>query len=130
MLSLDATYRRFYKMKHGFSANLLTSGKLKLPFKQSYINQRAMGYGDHYMDGLEYYVVDGVASVLAKAGLNKKVLHFKIPMPFKWNEIPYVPFISEIEALTGPTKKCLSFLEFYFLKFLHTHQHQIYFFLK
>lgn len=92
MLSLDLSYRRFYKLPHSVSANILLSGKLKLPFRQSYLNQRAMGYGDHYMDGLEYYVIDGVASSLAKAGLNKKVLHFKIPMPFKWKEIPYVPF--------------------------------------
>jgi len=92
MLSLDMSFRKFYKLHHGFSANILMSGKLKLPFKQSYINQRAMGYGDHYMDGLEYYVIDGVASGLAKVGLNRKILHFKIPMPFKWKEVPYVPF--------------------------------------
>lgn len=92
MLSLDATYRKFYKLKHGFSANFVATGKIKLPFRQSYLNQRAMGYGTHYMDGLEYYVIDGVASTLAKAGLNKKIFHIKIPMPFKWNEIPFVPF--------------------------------------
>jgi hypothetical protein len=51
-----------------------------------------MGYGNYYVNGLEYYVIDGVASGLAKFGLNKKILHFKIPFPFRIKEIPYVPF--------------------------------------
>lgn len=92
MLSLDASYRKFYPHSRNFFSSIILMGKLKLPFKQAYINQRALGYGDFYLQGLENYAIDGVAASLAKYTLGKKLVSFKIPVPFKIKALPYVPF--------------------------------------
>jgi hypothetical protein len=63
-----------------------------LPFKQSYINQRALGYSEFYLRGLEYYVIDGVAAAVAKYTLKKKLFAFKIKVPFHIKAIPSIPF--------------------------------------
>jgi len=92
MFAIDFSINKYYKLPRKFSGSIILAGKLKLPFEQPYLNLRNMGYGNYYVNGLEYYVIDGVASGLAKFGLNKKILHFKIPFPFRIKEIPYVPF--------------------------------------
>lgn len=91
-VALHATYRNFLPHGHNWYSSFELSGLLRLPFKQAYINQRAIGYGDYYMRGYEYYVVDAVASALGKYTLKKKILSFDIPMPKKLKVIPKIPF--------------------------------------
>ncbi len=92
MLSVDFTFRKYYPHSHGFFSSLVFMGKLKLPFRQPYLNQRALGYGDFYLSGLENYVVDGVVAGVGKYTISKKLLSFKIPVPFKIKALPYIPF--------------------------------------
>lgn len=54
--------------------NLQSFSTIKLPFEQPYFNQRLLGYGDVFMQGYEYYVIDGVAGGYLKAGITKEVL--------------------------------------------------------
>lgn len=91
-LAASATYRKYLPHGKNWYSAFEASGMLKLPFKQAYINQRALGYGDYYLRGLEYYVIDGVASALARYSLKKKVLAFNIPMPKKLKIIDKIPF--------------------------------------
>lgn len=72
-------------------SSLLLSGKTVLPFKQSYINRRAFGYGDYYLRGLEYYVIDAVASGMAQYTLHRQLVNWKIKNPFRIKSIPYIP---------------------------------------
>ena len=65
---------------------------LKLPFEQPYINQKAIGYANANLRGLEYYVIDGVAFGIFKSTLKKKLFSFSIPMPFTSSLIPSLPF--------------------------------------
>ena len=37
------------------------AGAIKFPFNQPYFNQRLLGYSDFFIQGYEYYVIDGVA---------------------------------------------------------------------
>ncbi len=60
---------------------LRAAGTLKLPFKQSYYNQRLLGYGDFFMQGYEYFVVDGVAAGYLKGTITKQLLGFQINVP-------------------------------------------------
>lgn len=53
------------------------SGTIKLPFRQPFINQRLLGYGD-FMQGYEYYVVDGVAGGFVKATFTRELFNFNI----------------------------------------------------
>jgi hypothetical protein len=92
MLGLDASFNKHLAHPRHFYSSIQVSGKIKLPFEQSYINQRALGYGNFYLRGLEYYVIDGVAASLAKYTLRKKIISFKIPVPFNIKALPYIPF--------------------------------------
>lgn len=62
-----------------FSLNAF--GTIKLPFSQPYFSQRLLGYADIFMQGYEYYVVDGVAGGYLKASLTRKLFNFNIRIP-------------------------------------------------
>ena len=49
---------------------------IMLPFNQPFYNKRLFGYGDIFMRGLEYYVIDGVAGVVGRATLQNQFLQF------------------------------------------------------
>ena len=61
--------------------NLNLYASIRAPFKQPYISQRFLGYGDVFMQGYEYYVVDGVAGGYLKSTLTRELLNFKIRIP-------------------------------------------------
>jgi hypothetical protein len=69
-------------------------GGIKLPFRQSYFNRRFLGYGDAFLQGYEYNVIDGVAGGYVRAALNRKFFDFrvKIPNPKKRKPAEYIPF--------------------------------------
>ncbi|HMU44914.1 MAG TPA: POTRA domain-containing protein [Chitinophagaceae bacterium] len=69
-------------------------GSIKLPLKQPYFNQRFLGYQDVFLQGYEYYVIDGVAGGYLKATLSKEFLNFKVRIPpmKKGREAEYIPF--------------------------------------
>lgn len=91
VLTFAGDFSHFIDHGKQWYTSLETGALLKLPFRQAYINQQAMGYGNFYLRGLENYVIDGVASVLAKYTLKKKILEFNIPVPFKNKIIPNIP---------------------------------------
>ncbi|HEX8314047.1 MAG TPA: POTRA domain-containing protein [Flavisolibacter sp.] len=62
-----------------FSVRL--AGMLKLPFKQPYITQQFMGYGDAYLQGYENYIIDGVAGAYSKQTLGYNLIKTDIPLP-------------------------------------------------
>lgn len=69
------------------------SGMIKLPFKQPYINQRLLGYNDFFMQGYEYYVVDGVAGGYIKTSVIRELFNFSTHIKRKRNEEVYhIPF--------------------------------------
>lgn len=57
--------------------NLRSYCTIKLPFKQPYYNKRLLGYGDVFMQGYEYYVIDGVAGGYIKAAVTRELFNFK-----------------------------------------------------
>ncbi len=68
--------------------NLNLYGGIRLPFKQPYVNQRFFGYGDVFMQGYEYFVVDGVAGGYLKTTLTREILNFNIRVPKKKGKVP------------------------------------------
>ena len=60
-------------------------GSIKLPFKQPWFSQRFLGYGDAYLQGYEYNVIDGVAGGFAKASVGRKLLDLSFKCP-KFNK--------------------------------------------
>ncbi len=91
MFSAEAGLNKYHELGNNWYSSVQLSAKIKLPLRQAYINQRGLGYGESYLRGLEYYVIDGVATGLAKTTLKYKILSFKIPLPLKSKSHPYLP---------------------------------------
>jgi len=70
-----------------FNARL--AGSIKFPFKQPYFNQRLLGYSDFFMQGYEYYVVDGVAGGYAKAMISREIIDVNFHVKRKKDVVPY-----------------------------------------
>ena len=61
--------------------NTTAFASIKLPLKQPYSNQQLLGYNDIFMQGYEYYVVDGVAGAYLKASITRKLFSTNIGFP-------------------------------------------------
>ena len=91
LLSAKASGSWEIAKKTYFGAKL--AGAVKFPFNQPYFNQRLLGYGDFFMQGYEYYVIDGVAGGYAKALLSREILNLGFHVKRKKDVIPYrIPF--------------------------------------
>jgi len=91
MFSVEAGWNRYYHLGKKWYSIIQLGASIKLPFDQAYINQRSLGYGENYLRGLEYYVIDGVATALVKSTLKKKLIAFDIPFrlfPKVFTKIP------------------------------------------
>ncbi|MHB1921880.1 MAG: BamA/TamA family outer membrane protein [Chitinophagaceae bacterium] len=53
-------------------------GKIQLPFHQPYFLQKGLGYGEDYLRGLEYYVINADAFGILKADLKQQLFSFRI----------------------------------------------------
>ena len=62
-----------------FSLNAFAT--VKLPFDQPFYNRRLLGYSDIFMQGYEYYVVDGMAGGYLKASIGRKIFDFSLSIP-------------------------------------------------
>lgn len=79
--SLTAKGAAYRQLGSKYYFSLKAAGTVKAPFKQPYINQRLLGYGDITMQGYEYYVIDGVAGGYMKASLSRELLNFQVRLP-------------------------------------------------
>jgi hypothetical protein len=75
-----------------------SAGILKLPFDQPYYNQQLFGYGDAYLRGLEYYVIDGVAGVIGRATLRREIFSMMLKSPPDSKKEVAIPFRFFIKA--------------------------------
>lgn len=92
MFSVEGVYNKYYDLGKKWYTDVQIAGKIKLPFDQPYINQRALGDRSNYVRGLEYFIIDGVAYGLVRSNLKKEILNFKIPTFLKsktYNKIPF-----------------------------------------
>ncbi|MBC7888791.1 MAG: hypothetical protein H7Z13_13015 [Ferruginibacter sp.] len=92
LFAVEGAFNKYWAHEKNWFTSLQFIGNIKLPFDQPYINQRAIGYGNTNLRGLEYYVIDGVAFGIIKSTLKKKLFSFSIPMPFKSRILPTLPF--------------------------------------
>ena len=92
MFSLEGSYNTYHNFSRNWYGSLQFSGKIKLPFNQPYFNQKAIGYGENYLRGLDYYVIDGAAYGILKSTLKLKLASFSIPFPIRSAYLSQVPF--------------------------------------
>jgi hypothetical protein len=93
VFSVDGEYNKYWSLGKKWYASTQLKGNVKLPFDQPYINQQAFGYGDTYIRGLEYKIIDGVAYAITKFNLKKEIFNFTVNTIFKksktFNKIPF-----------------------------------------
>jgi outer membrane protein assembly factor BamA len=85
-------------------ATLTAFGTIKVPFKQPYYLQRFLGYGDAFLQGYEYYVIDGVAGGFLKASFTQEFLNFSVKTPGHRRQLPErIPFrfLAKVFGNTG-----------------------------
>jgi outer membrane protein assembly factor BamA len=92
MFSVEGFYNRLWKLNDDWYSDVFMNAKIKLPFDQPYFNQRGLGFGESYLRGLEYQVIDGSAFGMLRSTLKRKVLSFSLPMPFKSFRSKRIPF--------------------------------------
>ena len=92
MFFVEGNFNKYWPLGKEWYGSINASAKTTLPFNQPYINQRAMGYGEQYLRGLELYVVDGVAYGLIRSTLKKKLYTLYVPLPFKTKKYSSIPF--------------------------------------
>jgi outer membrane protein assembly factor BamA len=87
---------KYWPMPKKFFFSLTGDFTLKLPFDQPFYNLPLMGYGDNYLRGMEYYVIDGVASGLVKSTFRKQIFDVKWQTGLRsrtYGEIPFKIFL-------------------------------------
>ena len=92
MLTTSATYNRYRSYGKQWYGRYTAAALLKLPFTQSFLNRRALGFGSLQLRGLDAYVVDGVAAAVATYTLRKKIGSFNLKFPIRNKFIKKVPF--------------------------------------
>jgi len=83
---LKAKGGRYIAINNKTSFSVIGLGLLKLPFKQPMFNLQAHGYGDLYLRGLEYYVIDGVMAGIIKTTIRREIMEIKVPTLIIQNE--------------------------------------------
>ncbi|MEP6596957.1 MAG: POTRA domain-containing protein, partial [Ginsengibacter sp.] len=71
---------------------LQSAGILKLPFNQPFYTQQIFGYGDVFLRGLEYYVIDGVAGIMGRATVRREIYSMVLKTPPKSKKEITIPF--------------------------------------
>lgn len=71
-------YGRFYRLYGKWFASHILRGRLTLPEDQPYALRGAMGSGNEYVRGYEYYVIDGSQYGILRHNLKYEALNIKI----------------------------------------------------
>jgi hypothetical protein len=83
---MNAKAGRYITLAPKTYASVITAGSLKLPFQQPMIHMPALGYGDLTMQGLEYYVTDGVMAGVLRTTISREILKLNVPTFVTKNE--------------------------------------------
>ena len=78
-LSMTARYDQFISFTPKISVGLSVKGKVSLiRQRQPYYDNRALGFGDDFLRGYEYYIIDGLDMAYLKANLRFQLLNKEI----------------------------------------------------
>lgn len=88
----NAKAARYFPITKTLNFSLRGDATVKLPFTQPFYNQQLLGYGENYLRGMEYYVVDGVAGGVMRSTLRMQVANFKLKTGFSSKAYNVIPF--------------------------------------
>jgi outer membrane protein assembly factor BamA len=89
---LSARISKTWSLSSKAFFNLKGMGMVKLPFSQPYIGKQFIGYEGRFLQGYEYYVIDGVAGGYAKANISRLIFNTHIAFPSqRFRRLNYIP---------------------------------------
>lgn len=84
---------KFFQLSKKTSTSIVGYYMVKVPFKQPMYNMAALGYGDWFLRGLEYYVIDGVQAGILKGTFRQELANINVPTFIikneKYRKIPF-----------------------------------------
>ena len=80
---LTAKGSKTWPINQNYFFNASAVGMVKLPLKQPYVGRQFIGHENQYLQGYEYYVIDGVAGAYSKATLTRRIVKTNIGIPSK-----------------------------------------------
>lgn len=93
MWQFSAKGGKFFQLSKKTSASAVGYYLVKVPFQQPGYNLTALGYGDWFLRGLEYYVIDGVQAGILKGTVRQEILNLNVPTFIikneKYKKIPF-----------------------------------------
>jgi outer membrane protein assembly factor BamA len=92
MTMVNIKAAKHWPLPYKFFYSIYGEGTVKFPFDQPFYNQQLMGYGDNYLRGLEYYVIDGVAGGIIRNTIRKQVLDVRVKTGLKSRTYGSIPF--------------------------------------
>ncbi len=99
LLSLSSSVRKFWELSPRWHFAAGVRGKLSGQSFAPYYNSRGLGYGNDFVRGYEYYVVNGQNYAVFKSNLKftlipEKVIHIKFVPLEKFNRIPFAFYLN------------------------------------
>lgn len=90
---LTAKGSKYWPLNKNYFFNLSAVGIVKLPFRQPYMNNHFIGHEEQYIQGYEYYVIDGVAGGYSKATVTRQLVNTEIRIRSrKFQGLNHIPF--------------------------------------
>ncbi|HKR05623.1 MAG TPA: BamA/TamA family outer membrane protein [Bacteroidia bacterium] len=99
LLSLSSSVRKFWELSPRWHFAAGVKGKLSGQSFAPYYNSRGLGYGNDFVRGYEYYVINGQNYAVFKSNIKftlipEKVVHIKFVPLEKFNRIPFAFYLN------------------------------------
>ncbi len=91
LYQLQVTGSQTLPVSENSQVQLQVGGMLKVPFNQPYYNKQLFGYGGIFLQGLEYYIIDGLAGGVSRVTARTKALSFTLRNPPQVNRQVILP---------------------------------------
>lgn len=85
-------YGRYFSLPKKIYVSSVLESHLRVPFDQPFLNQPMLGYGESFLRGLEYYVVDGVAGGFVRNTIGKEIFNYRLKTSLKSKAYESIPF--------------------------------------
>lgn len=97
--SISSRYKKFWELTRAVYFSTGLTAKYAGNEFQPYYNLRALGYGNDYLRGYEYYVIDGQKFALLKTNLKyrllgERIVHLSFIPLSKFNVIPFAFYLN------------------------------------
>jgi hypothetical protein len=88
---LSAKASQTWPLNSKYFFNLRGLGMVKFPFSQPYTGKQFIGYDGRFLQGYEYYVIDGLAGGYVKAMLSRPIFSTHVHLPQRFKSLSSIP---------------------------------------